>query len=164
MPRARVNISENKYPTWNDWFEAACCQGVMGVGSSVRVRQRFVSASLQPRGCVHLNLVMFPRCVLRYPPLPSHPLLPHFFLQTKLKWGSQPQFGDWGTSQPASAGSLRHLASRLMVFAGTGSGGGRVSGPPLYIYIYIYRLGALFVLFVVLCSTCTTVVRISVQN
>eukprot|EP00903_Cladosiphon_okamuranus_P011726 g11026.t3 len=50
--------------------------------------------------------------------------------ETKFKWGSQPQYGDWGISQPASAGSLRHLAGRLMAFAGRGFSGGQDSDAP----------------------------------
>ncbi|CAM9154423.1 unnamed protein product, partial [Scytosiphon promiscuus] len=49
--------------------------------------------------------------------------------ETKFKWGSRPQYGDWGISQPASATSLRHLAGRLRAFvdramAGRGFSGG----------------------------------------
>lgn len=54
--------------------------------------------------------------------------------QTKFKWGSRPQYGDWGISQPASATSLKHLAGRLRAFVdramsgrGFSGGGGRVS-------------------------------------
>ncbi|CBN78046.2 conserved unknown protein (Partial), partial [Ectocarpus siliculosus] len=51
--------------------------------------------------------------------------------ETKLKWGSQPQYGDWGISQRASAGSLRHLAGRLRAFVDRATGrrasGGRDS-------------------------------------
>ncbi|CAN0482685.1 unnamed protein product, partial [Ectocarpus sp. 12 AP-2014] len=42
--------------------------------------------------------------------------------ETKLKWGSQPQYGDWGISQRASAGSLRHLAGRLRAFVDRATG------------------------------------------
>ncbi|CAN0208892.1 unnamed protein product, partial [Ectocarpus sp. 8 AP-2014] len=51
--------------------------------------------------------------------------------ETKLKWGSQPQYGDWGISQRASAGNLRHLAGRLRAFVDRATGrrasGGRDS-------------------------------------
>ncbi|CAM9867274.1 unnamed protein product, partial [Sphacelaria rigidula] len=49
--------------------------------------------------------------------------------EAKFKWGSRPQYGDWGISQPASARSLKRLAGRLMAFAGRATGG-RLSGGP----------------------------------
>ncbi|CAM9516769.1 unnamed protein product, partial [Choristocarpus tenellus] len=33
--------------------------------------------------------------------------------ETKYKWGSQPQYGDWGISPPSSAGILRRCARML---------------------------------------------------
>ena len=61
--------------------------------------------------------------------------------QTKFKWGSQPQYGDWGISQPASAGSLRHLAGRLMAFAGRGFSGGRVRAEKMITLLVCGRAG-----------------------
>lgn len=51
--------------------------------------------------------------------------------QTKFKWGSRPQYGDWGISQPASARTLRRLAGRLMAFAGRATGGRFNMGTPV---------------------------------
>lgn len=64
-----------------------------------------------------------------------------FFGQTKYKWGSQPQNGDWGISQRSSAGSLRRLAGRVMAFAGRAAGrcssGGLTVGQQCYLALVV---------------------------
>lgn len=51
-----------------------------------------------------------------------------YLVQTKCRWGSRPQYGDWGISQPASAGTLKRLTDRLMAFVGRGKGEETVRG------------------------------------
>lgn len=51
-----------------------------------------------------------------------------YLVQTKFKWGSRPQYGDWGISQPASAGTLKRLTDRLMAFVGRAKGEETVRG------------------------------------
>lgn len=119
---------QNKYPTLTTRGDCRGCAGMLEFSCPSKTLVCIITVLWLLQ---YLNFfwtsVSFP------PPIPPPPpsILFSRFFQNKLKWGSQPQFGDWGTSQPASAGSLRHLASRLTAFVGRSSNGGRVSRPPL---------------------------------